>query len=96
MKNNEDLAITVVDCTECPLRNDKSKCRYLNCFSRVETALSIKDTNIELAIKEVISYYNKEAENDNVSITAKHMYLLGAEYISQAMNMLKQKLNLED
>lgn len=35
-------------------------------------------------------------ENDNVSITAKHMYLLGAEYVSQAMNMLKQKLNLED
>lgn len=96
MKNNEDLAIAVVDCAQCPLRNDKSKCRCLNCFNRVETALSIKDTNIELAIKEVISHYNKEAENDNISVTAKYMYLLGAEYVSKAMSMLKQKLNLED
>lgn len=67
MKNDE-IAIAVVDCTKCPLRNDKSKCRCLNCFSRVEIAMSIKDTNIELAIKEVISHYNEEAENDNISV----------------------------
>lgn len=96
MKNNEEISIDVVDCTVCPLRNDISKCKCLNCFNKVETALSIKDTNIELAIKEVISNYNKEAENDNVSIIAKHMHLLGAEYVFKAMSMLKQKLNLED
>ena len=91
---NEDISIEVVDCTKCPLRNDRSKC--LDCFSRVEIALNMKDTNIKAAINEVISHYNKEAENDNISVTAKHMYLLGAEYVSKAMNMLKQKLNLED
>lgn len=84
MKNNEDISMTVVDCTVCPLRNDRSTCKCLNCFSRVEKALSIKDTNIKLAIKEVIAHYNKETENNNTSTIAK------------AMSMLKQKLNLED
>ena len=46
---------------------------------------------VKAAINEVVSHYNKEAENDNISVTAKHMYLLGAEYVSQAMSMLPPK-----
>lgn len=50
---NEEIAIGVVDCTKCLLRNDKSKCRCLNCFNRVETALSIKEVK---ALKDTKKY----------------------------------------
>lgn len=99
MKNDE-IADMCVDCNKCPHqhKNDfyKFKQNCINCSNFVEKALEIKDTNIKSAINKVVSHYNKEAENDNVSITAKHMYLLGAEYVSQAMSMLKQELSLKD
>lgn len=97
MITNEEIADKCIDCENCKHlhKNDYNlhKQNCINCGKFIEKALTIKDNQIKEAIStfnNVLNYYQ------NLPTSTKTLYMKNFAAIQEAMNLLKQKLNLED
>lgn len=68
---------------------------YQECKKSALEMAKYKNKQIKEAIDNVLNYYQYEA-NQDLSTSTKALYLNNFAVVREAMNLLKQKLNLED
>ena len=99
MITNEEIADKCVDCENCKHLH-KNNCNLhkqncIKCDKFVEKALELKDKQIKEAIESLMAEIDCKTQQ-NMPTSTKTIYIAAQLIVKEAINMLKQKLNLED